>query len=66
MTKQEKQWQFEGDCHTLERHAELLADEKRYKAAQDHLSKKAANLERVANLPNLTEVLFGKKSKKKE
>ena len=61
---QEKQWQFESDCRTLENHAELMTDEKRYKAAQEHLAKKAANLDRVAKLPNLTAMLFGKKTNK--
>ena len=66
MTKREKQWQFEDDCRTLESRAVLMSDEKRYAAAQEWLKKKTENLNKIANLPNLTEALFGKKSNKKE
>jgi len=64
MNKREKQWQLEDDARTLQAYASLMSEKERFEAAQQHIAQQTANL--ATALPNLTEALFGKKSKKKE
>lgn len=48
MAKTEADWQAEGDMHTLARAAEIRADPKRLKAAQELAKKKLLELAQVA------------------
>jgi len=40
--QREAQWQLEDDVRAITRYAELIADEKRFNAAQEHIAKQQA------------------------